>query len=145
MTPFPSICSTYFICVVTLNDICYRHTPFLAYETLLYMYHRYNAALYIIYNVFWSSIETVWHMFRKLDHWCCLFNWFTRLEKITPVHRLLFINTDNNYQLLNVYCEIFGTSSYGDGRTSLRVHLRHMNECRIYYIPKKIPIHFAQE
>ena len=27
----------------------------------------------------------------------------------------------NNYKLLNVYCEIFGTSSYGEGRTSLRI------------------------
>ena len=24
-----------------------------------------------------------------------------------------------NYRLLNLYCEIFGTSSYGEGRTSL--------------------------
>ena len=39
----------------------------------------------------------------------------------------------NNYRLLNVYCEIFGTSSYGEGRTSLRVRLRHMNECRIFH------------
>ena len=39
----------------------------------------------------------------------------------------------NNYRLLNVYCEIFGMSSYGDGRTSLRVRLRHMNECRIFH------------
>ena len=39
------------------------------------------------------------------------------------------------YRLLNVYCEIglFGTSSYGEGRTSLRVRLRHMNECRIFH------------
>ena len=39
----------------------------------------------------------------------------------------------NMYRLLNVYCEIFGTSSYGEGRTSLRVRLRYMNECRIFH------------
>ena len=39
----------------------------------------------------------------------------------------------NNYRLLNVYWEIFGTSSYGEGRTSLRVRLHHMNECRIFH------------
>ena len=39
----------------------------------------------------------------------------------------------NNHRLLNVYCEIFGTGSYGEGRTSLRVRLRHMNECRIFH------------
>ena len=38
-----------------------------------------------------------------------------------------------NYWLLNVYCEIFGTSSYGEGRTSLRVRLRHMNVCQIFH------------
>ena len=37
------------------------------------------------------------------------------------------------YRLLNVYCEIFGMSSYCEGRTSLRVRLRHMNECRIFH------------
>ena len=37
------------------------------------------------------------------------------------------------YWLLNVYCEIFGTSSYGEGRMSLRVRLLHMNECQIFY------------
>ena len=42
-------------------------------------------------------------------------------------------DTYNNYRLLNVYCEIFGPSSYGEGRTSLRVRLRHMNECRIFH------------
>ena len=35
---------------------------------------------------------------------------------------------DSMDRLLNVYCEIFGTSLYSEGRTSLRVHLRHMNE-----------------
>ena len=39
----------------------------------------------------------------------------------------------HTYRLLNVYCEIFGTSSYGEGRTSLRVRHRHMNECRIFH------------
>ena len=39
----------------------------------------------------------------------------------------------NIYRLLNVYCEIFGMSSYGDGHTSLRVRLRHINECRIFH------------
>ena len=37
------------------------------------------------------------------------------------------------YRLLNLYCEIFGMSLYGEGRTSLRVRLRHMNECRIFH------------
>ena len=32
------------------------------------------------------------------------------------------------YRLLTVYRKIFGTSSYGEGR----VHLRHMNEFRIF-------------
>ena len=50
------------------------------------------------------------------------------------------------YRLLDIYCEIFGTSTYDEGHTSLPVHLRHMNECRIfhninsvtfYYIPLK--------
>ena len=40
---------------------------------------------------------------------------------------------ERNYRLLNVYCEILGTSLYGEGRTSLRVRLRHMNECRIFH------------
>ena len=35
--------------------------------------------------------------------------------------------------LLNVYCEIFGTSPYGEGRASLRVRLCHMSECRIFH------------
>ena len=39
----------------------------------------------------------------------------------------------NIYRLLNVNCEIFGTSSYGEGRTSLRVRVRHMNECRMFH------------
>ena len=52
------------------------------------------------------------------------------------------------YGLLNLYCEIFDTSSYGKGRTSLR--LRHMNEFRIlrninsiifYYIPQKYSLY----
>ena len=30
-------------------------------------------------------------------------------------------------------CEIFGTNSHGEGRTSLRVRLRHMNLCRIFH------------
>ena len=37
------------------------------------------------------------------------------------------------YSLLTVYRKIFGTSSYGEGCTSLRVHLRNLNECRIFY------------
>ena len=50
------------------------------------------------------------------------------------------------------YCEIFGTSSYGEGRTSLR--LRHMNECQIFHninsitffnIPLKCTIHNASD
>ena len=41
--------------------------------------------------------------------------------------------TTSTYKLLNVYCEIFGTSSYGEGRTSLRVRLHHMNECRMFH------------
>ena len=45
-------------------------------------------------------------------------------------HFKVFINI---YRLLTVYRKIFGTSSYGEGCTSLRVHLRHMNECRIFY------------
>ena len=43
------------------------------------------------------------------------------------------ICSPNIYRLLNVYCEIFGTRSYGKGRTSLRVRVRHMNECRIFH------------
>ena len=39
----------------------------------------------------------------------------------------------NMCRLLNVYCEIFVTSSYGEGRTSLRVRLRHMNDYRIFH------------
>ena len=37
------------------------------------------------------------------------------------------------YRLLTVYRKIFGTISYDEGCTSLLVHLRHMNECRILY------------
>ena len=44
----------------------------------------------------------------------------------------LRIEMGHFYRLLNLYWEIFGTSSYGEGRTSLRVRLRHMNECRIF-------------
>ena len=40
----------------------------------------------------------------------------------------------NIYRLLNVYCVIFSASSYGEGRTSLRVRLRHMNDCRIFLL-----------
>ena len=39
----------------------------------------------------------------------------------------------NKYRLLNVYCEIFGMISYGEGRMSLQLRLRHMNECRIFH------------
>ena len=42
-------------------------------------------------------------------------------------------NLHDYYRLLNIYCEIFGMSSYGEGRTSLRVRLRHINECRIFH------------
>ena len=41
--------------------------------------------------------------------------------------------TQCTYRLLNVYCETFGTSSYGEGRTSLPVRLRHMKECQIFH------------
>ena len=33
------------------------------------------------------------------------------------------------YRLLNLYCETFDTSSYGERHTSLLVCLRHMNKC----------------
>ena len=45
----------------------------------------------------------------------------------------LVSNLCSIYRLLNLYCEIFGTSSYGEGRTSLQVRLRHMNECQIFH------------
>ena len=41
--------------------------------------------------------------------------------------------TFNTYRLLNLYCKIFSTSSYGEARTSLQVCLRHMKECRIFH------------
>ena len=44
------------------------------------------------------------------------------------------IYTQNSlYRLLDIYCKIFGTSSYGEGRMSLPVRLRHMNQCRIFH------------
>ena len=49
------------------------------------------------------------------------------------------MNIEKVYNILfNLYCEIFGTSSFGEGRTDLfpsyeRVRLRHMNECRIFH------------
>ena len=64
-----------------------------------------------------------------LDFWDCI----RRKYGTCILPRTSIVHLDNNYRLLNVYCEIFGTSSYGEGRTSLRVRLRHMNECRIFH------------
>ena len=50
-------------------------------------------------------------------------------DSLTPCN--MHLTPYNIYRLLNVYCELFDTSSYGKGRTSLRVRLCHMNECRI--------------
>ena len=36
-------------------------------------------------------------------------------------------------RLLNVYCEIFGTSSYGGDALASSCVLRHMNSCRIFH------------
>ena len=38
----------------------------------------------------------------------------------------------HNYRLLNSYCNIFDTSSYGEGRTILRVRLCHMFRAEIH-------------
>ena len=46
----------------------------------------------------------------------------------------IVLTIKNKKMLLNVYCEIFGSSSYGEGRTSLRVRLHHMHECRVFHI-----------
>ena len=54
-------------------------------------------------------------------------------RKPTRWGNLLFRHFVNIYRLLNLYCDIFGTSSYREGRTSLRLHLRHMNECRTFH------------
>ena len=35
-------------------------------------------------------------------------------------------------KLLNVYCEIFGTRSYGGDALASSCVLRHMNSCRIF-------------
>ena len=37
------------------------------------------------------------------------------------------------HRLLNLYCEIIGMSSYGEGCMSLQVRLIHMNECWIFH------------
>ena len=54
-----------------------------------------------------------------------------RYFKVKAIFGLIYIIK----RLLNLYCEIFGTctSSYGEKRTSLRVRLRHMSECRIFH------------
>ena len=57
-------------------------------------------------------------------------------ESLLGAHTILLVLSrggSNIHRLLNLYCEIFGTSSYGERRTSLRVRLRHMNECRIFH------------
>ena len=36
-------------------------------------------------------------------------------------------------RLLNVYCEIFGTRSYGGDALASSCVLRHMNSCRIFH------------
>ena len=46
-----------------------------------------------------------------------------------PFYRGLF----DIYRLLNVYCEIFGTRSYGGDALASSCVLRHMNSCRIFH------------
>ena len=52
-------------------------------------------------------------------------------DSLTPCN--MHLTPCNIVRLLNLYCDIYGMSSYGEGRTSLRVRLRHMNECRIFH------------
>ena len=47
------------------------------------------------------------------------------------LHKKIYTKNSSS-RLLDIYCKIFGTSLYGEGRTSLRVRLRHMNQCRIF-------------
>ena len=76
-----------------------------------------------LYIFFWNTVQS------DLYHHCQKTPWkissWARSSLIRVV--VVFIG------YLNVYCEIFGTSSYGEGRTSLRVHFGHMNECRIFH------------
>ena len=53
-------------------------------------------------------------------------------DSLTPCN--MHLTPCNIDRLLNVYCEIFGTSSYGDGRTSLRVRLRDMKNAEYFTI-----------
>ena len=61
--------------------------------------------------------------------------WHQNLNQPIYVLALPLLHFETNhsmlyYRLLNVYCEVLGTSSYGAGRTSLRVRLHH---CRIFH------------
>ena len=70
----------------------------------------------------WGPSEIIWN--------------FRRITVALDVGRAIWIfvySECNIYRSLNLHCEIFGTSSYGEGRTSLRVRLLHMNEWRIFH------------
>ena len=54
------------------------------------------------------------------------------LRIAAKVNTRVIITRFSTYRLLNEYRKIFGTSSYGED-AHLRVRLRHMNECRIFY------------
>ena len=58
-------------------------------------------------------------------------------DSLTPCN--VHLTPSNIYRSLNIYCEIIGTSSYDEGRTRLRVRLRHMNECRKFHNIHSIP------
>ena len=47
-------------------------------------------------------------------------------------------------RLLNVYCEIFGTRSYGGDALASSCVLRHMNSCRIFHNIHSITYNYDQ-
>ena len=77
---------------------------------------------------------------RPLTIKCQSINIFENIRKFkfTSVLLNLYINSPQYasfyiYRSLKLYRGIFGTSSYGETRTSLQVRHRHMNECRIFH------------
>ena len=55
----------------------------------------------------------------------------------TLLSHCLFTTVENLYTI-EFTLEIVGTSSYGEGCTSLQVHLHHMKECQIFHNTKSM-------
>ena len=73
-----------------------------------------------------SVISNLKHFFRLIYRCYILISY---VDNRDGTRRLMYIIK----RLLNVYCEIFGTRSYGGEALANSCVLRHMNSCRIFH------------